>query len=136
MSGTRFRINGQPASWQRRYRLFDLSVNSADPIFINHTWGGSAIIESVYIKFSAIPADTTDFVIRRESPNGPEYGVDLVVLNFNTLGILEKALWGPCCAWRFEPSDRIVVTYPNIDDDEVGVEILGSGMLRNKGASG
>lgn len=114
------RADGKPHA-PAFFRYNDHSASNADPIAIDELARSEWIMEQITAHWSAIPATSESLTLVKDSVDGPEFDTTLIDFDPNVENVQDLV-----CnqGFRFTKGDRVVIAYPNTDDNDVGVEIM------------
>lgn len=115
--------NGRSSVEQRpaRWRITDLSVSSAAPINIDWLAPVEVRLEQIMFHWSAAPIAVEDLVLQRDSVDGAQYDV---VYRREDPSIAGWTDWTCVETFRFAQGDHVLVTYPNTNNNTVGVTLF------------
>jgi hypothetical protein len=107
-----------------RVRLTDECINGAgDTIAIDYTVLWELQMEQMIVHLEAVPTTVTDeIILQKVSVDGVRFDTVLIRVNPNEKNLIDLAC---LCPYRWTVGDRVVITFPNTEDVDVGVEFMG-----------
>ncbi len=107
-----------------RVRLTAETINgNAETIAIDYTVLWELQMEQLTVHIEAIPANVTDeIILQKVSVDGTRFDTVLIRVNPNEENLIDMAC---LCPYRWTVGDHVVITFPNSDDQDVGVEFMG-----------
>lgn len=96
---------------------------AAETIALDYTVLWELQMEQMTVHLEAIPANVTDeIILQKVSVEGAKWDTVLIRVNPNETNLIDLAC---LCPYRWTVGDHVVITFPNSDDQDVGVEFMG-----------
>lgn len=119
------KVNGQviPSDALRRIRLNAQCINgNTDTISIDYTVLWELQMEQLTVHWEAAPTTTEDIVLQKKSVENSRYDTVLIRVDPAAQTLTDLAC---LCPYRWTVGDHVIITFPNTEDQDVGVEFMG-----------
>jgi hypothetical protein len=121
------KVNGKTidptATPLRRVRLNAQCINGdSDNISIDYTVLWELQMEQMTAHWEAVPTTSEDIILQKKSVENTRYDTVLIRVDPAAQGLTDLAC---LCPYRWTVGDHIIITFPNSEDQNVGVEFMG-----------